>query len=172
MNRLTLQIDRVSSPIGGILVLLDQDGLVRALEFEDLAERMNRLLRAHYGVHGFVLVKSRKPSGCARAVRAYFQGDLAALDGLVIATGGTSFQQTVWAALRHVAAGQTTSYGALAKRIGRSAASRAVGLANAANPIPLIVPCHRVIGADGSLTGYGGGLERKRWLLSHEQAHS
>lgn len=168
MNRLTLQLERVASPIGGILILSDQDGFVRALEFEDLAERMNRLLRAHYGTHGFTLMEGRKPSSCTSAVQAYFEGDLGALDGISIATGGTPFQRIVWTTLRNIEAGQTISYSALAARIGRPVASRAVGLANANNPIPLIVPCHRVIGADGSLTGYGGGLERKRWLLCHE----
>lgn len=171
MNKLILQTARVSSPIGGILILSDQDGFVRAVEFENLVERMNRLLCAHYGAQGFTVLESRTPSRCALAVQAYFQGDLASLDGIEIATGGTPFQRAVWSALRRIEAGQTISYGTLAARIGQPRASRAVGLANASNLIPLIVPCHRVIGADGSLTGYGGGLERKRWLLNHERNH-
>lgn len=172
MNTLTLQTDHVSSPIGDILIVSDQDGYVRAIEFENLIERMNRLLCTHYGIQSFTLLENRTPSTCALAVQAYFQGDLTSLDGIEIVTGGTPFQRTVWSALRRISAGQTSSYGALATRIGQPRASRAVGLANSTNLIPLIVPCHRVIGADGSLTGYGGGLERKRWLLEHERNHS
>jgi len=99
---------------------------------------------------------------------AYFAGDLTAIDDVPVATNGTPFQRTVWAALRRIPAGTTTSYGALAASIGYPSAMRAVGLANGANPVAIIVPCHRVIGADHSLTGYGGGLPRKRWLLEHE----
>ena len=84
---------------------------------------------------------------------------------------GTEFQQRVWNVLREIPYGQTWSYGALARRVGNPNASRAVGLANGRNPLSILVPCHRVIGADGSLTGYGGGLERKRWLLAHEGLH-
>jgi methylated-DNA-[protein]-cysteine S-methyltransferase len=86
-----------------------------------------------------------------------------------VRTGGTDFQRRVWAALRHIPAGTTTTYGGLARVIGQPSASRAVGLANGANPIAIVVPCHRVIGADGTLTGYGGGIERKRFLLAHER---
>jgi methylated-DNA-[protein]-cysteine S-methyltransferase len=101
---------------------------------------------------------------------AYFAGELSALAGLTVLTGGTPFQRQVWAALRKIPIGKTTSYGALAQRIGRPNAIRAVGLANGANPVGVVIPCHRVIGADGSLTGYAGGLERKRWMLEHEGA--
>jgi methylated-DNA-[protein]-cysteine S-methyltransferase len=87
-----------------------------------------------------------------------------------VATGGTPFQRLVWAALREIAAGRTLSYAALAGRIGRPTAIRAVGLANGANPVGVVVPCHRVVGSDSTLTGYGGGLARKRWLLEHEGA--
>jgi methylated-DNA-[protein]-cysteine S-methyltransferase len=83
---------------------------------------------------------------------------------------GTSFQRSVWAALRTIRCGETTSYGRLAAMLGRPKAMRAVGMANGSNPVSIIVPCHRVIGADSSLTGYGGGVERKRWLLQHEGA--
>jgi methylated-DNA-[protein]-cysteine S-methyltransferase len=99
---------------------------------------------------------------------AYFAGEMAALGRVPWTVVGTDFQKTVWRALLDIPAGTTTTYGALAARIGRPAAVRAVGLANGANPVGLVIPCHRVIGADGSLTGYGGGLERKRWLLAHE----
>jgi len=92
------------------------------------------------------------------------------IDHLRVATVGTPFQQRVWAALRTIPCGETMSYGDLARRIGQPSAVRAVGLANGANPIPIVVPCHRVIGASGQLVGYGGGLHRKQWLLAHERA--
>jgi methylated-DNA-[protein]-cysteine S-methyltransferase len=107
-----------------------------------------------------------------RALQAYFDGDLVAIDSLLIRTNGTDFQRAVWEALRHIAPCETISYGMLAARIGQPAAMRAVGLATGANPIAIVVPCHRVIGKNGALTGYGGGLERKRWLLTHERAYS
>lgn len=107
-----------------------------------------------------------------RALAAYFEGDLTALDGIERAAGGTPFQRAVWSALREIPAGETLSYGALAARVQSPRAVRAVGLANGANPIGIVVPCHRVIGADGAFTGYGGGLERKRWLLAHESEHA
>jgi methylated-DNA-[protein]-cysteine S-methyltransferase len=111
---------------------------------------------------------SARPTPARRALEAYFEGEIKAVDTLSTATQGTEFQRTVWAALRDIPAGTTLSYGALAAKIGKPKAMRAVGLANGANPIAIIVPCHRVIGADASLTGYGGGLARKRWLLVHE----
>ena len=103
-----------------------------------------------------------------RAVEAYFAGDVRALDGVAVKTGGTAFQRTVWAALRAIPPGETRSYGQLAAAIGSPKAVRAAGLANGQNPVAVIVPCHRVIGSNGTLTGYAGGLERKRWLLKHE----
>lgn len=107
----------------------------------------------------------------ARAqLAAYFEGELQHFD-LPLAGAGTSFQKTVWHALREIPYGTTQTYGELARRIGNHNASRAVGLANGRNPIGIIVPCHRVIGANGALTGYAGGIERKQWLLAHEQAH-
>ena len=110
-----------------------------------------------------------RPSTAARALLAYFEGDLNAVDELPTETNGTAFQRAVWTALRKIPAGRTVSYGALAAQIGNHKAVRAVGLANGANPIAIVVPCHRVIGANASLTGYGGGLHRKRWLLAHER---
>jgi len=104
-----------------------------------------------------------------RQLHEYFGGTRRTFD-LPLRLAGTDFQQRVWRGLREIPYGQTSSYGQLACRIGRSGASRAVGLANGRNPISIVVPCHRVIGADGSLTGYGGGLERKQWLLAHEAA--
>ena len=109
------------------------------------------------------------PNGLTTAISNYFEGNLSAIDTLPVETGGTPFQQEVWRALRTIPCGTTTSYGKLAENIGRPTAVRAVGLANGANPVSVVVPCHRVIGANGSLTGYGGGIERKRWLLDHER---
>ena len=107
------------------------------------------------------------PAAIREAVGAYFAGDLAALAAISWRTGGTDFQRSVWTALCAIPVGETVTYKQLAERIGRPGAVRAVGLANGANPVGVVVPCHRVIGSDGSLTGYGGGLERKRWLLTH-----
>lgn len=163
-----LHVDRVPSPIGTLLAVTTDAALVM-LEFEDDGTRAGRSLAAARA--RFVdapLVEASDPLGVAGALRAYLAGDLAALDGLAVDAGGSAFQRRVWAMLRTIPAGTTTSYGALAKALGVPGSSRAVGLANSTNPIGVVVPCHRVIGADGSLTGYGGGLERKRWLLEHE----
>ena len=103
------------------------------------------------------------------ALRAYFEDGLRCFDGLVLAPRGSAFFQRVWRALREIPFGETQSYGELARAIGHPGAARAVGLANGRNPISIIVPCHRVIGADGSLTGYAGGMWRKQWLLGHER---
>ena len=160
--------DRLETPIGTMLVVTDGEARLRALDWEDHEARMHRLLRLHYGEGGFVLAEGRAPDSIRSALAAYFQGDLSAIEALPVATAGTPFQREVWAALRAIPAGETLSYGALAKKIARPAAVRAVGHANGANPIGVVVPCHRVIGADASLTGYAGGVERKRWLLTHE----
>ncbi|WHZ24881.1 MAG: Methylated-DNA--protein-cysteine methyltransferase [Nitrospira sp.] len=151
------------------MVIYDEEGRLRATDWADYDDRMCRLLTRHYGKDRVTLTRASHLSNPASAIAAYFDGDLHAIDSLPTATEGTPFQKRVWHALRHIPVGHTLSYGELAKRIGRPAAVRAVGLANGANPIGIVVPCHRVIGADGSLTGYGGGLERKRWLLNHEK---
>ncbi|WP_207791804.1 bifunctional transcriptional activator/DNA repair enzyme AdaA [Polymorphobacter fuscus] len=163
-----LTLSRQASPLGELLIVSDADGVLRALDFQDYAERMQRLLARHYGV--FTLVEAGVPAGIAGALDGYFGGDARALDGLPVATAGSDFQRRVWAALRTIPAGTTCGYGALAAAIGRPGAARAVGLANGLNPIGIVVPCHRVIGASGALTGYAGGMERKRWLLAHEGA--
>lgn len=162
----TLTLDRVATPVGEVLLVTDGQGAVRALDFADYEARMMRLLGRHSP--GSALVDGRAPVPARRAVEAYFAGDVRALDGLTVKTSGTEFQRTVWAALRAIPAGETRSYGQLAAAIGSPRAVRAAGLANGQNPIAVIVPCHRVIGANGTLTGYAGGLERKRWLLRHE----
>jgi len=164
----TFTLDRVASPVGEVLLVVDDAGAVRALDFADYEARMLRLLQRHYGP--VALTPGRAPEPVRAALDAYFGGDARALDGLPVKTGGTAFQRTVWAALRAIPAGETRSYGQLAAAIGKPAAVRAVGLANGANPVGVIVPCHRVVGANGKLTGYAGGLERKRWLLAHEGA--
>ncbi len=162
-----LRFDYVPSPIGRIAVVWDADGLLRALDFEDYDARMRTLLRRHYG-HADPET-ARVPAAIGDALRAYFDGDLAAIERLETRTNGSPFQRRVWGALRAIPAGRTCTYRELATTIERPSATRAVGLANGANPIAIVVPCHRVIGANGALTGYGGGLERKRWLLEHER---
>jgi methylated-DNA-[protein]-cysteine S-methyltransferase len=112
----------------------------------------------------------KAPPQITQALADYFDGDLAALDTIEVATNGTAFQEAAWAALRAIPAGATRSYAQQAAAIGRPKAVRAVGLANGSNPVGIVNPCHRVIGASGDLTGYGGGIERKRWLLEHEGA--
>jgi methylated-DNA-[protein]-cysteine S-methyltransferase len=165
-----LRLDRRASPLGQILLVVDEGDALRALDFDDYEPRMLRLLRLHYGDAD--LSENAAPISTTRALDAYFEGDLDALAGVRVATGGSPFQREVWAALRAIPAGTTTSYGQLAASLGRPGASRAVGLANGSNPIGIVVPCHRVIGANGALTGYGGGLHRKRWLLDHERRHA
>ena len=161
-----LILDRVATPVGEVLLVTDGEGAVRALDFADYEARMTRLLGRH--APGAAVVEGRAPETVRRAVEAWFGGDLTALDGLTVRTGGTEFQRTVWKALRAIPAGETRTYGQLAAAIGSPKAVRAAGLANGQNPVAVIVPCHRVIGANGTLTGYAGGLERKRWLLTHE----
>jgi methylated-DNA-[protein]-cysteine S-methyltransferase len=169
---LELLIDRMDTPIGEMLIVSDHDGNLRALDWTDHQARMRQLLRLHYGENGFRLVPARHPNGLAYAIGSYFAGDLTAIDTLPVKTAGTPFQREVWRALRKINCGTTVSYAELAERIGRPTAVRAVGLANGSNPVGVVVPCHRVIGANGSLTGYGGGIERKSWLLKHEASAS
>jgi methylated-DNA-[protein]-cysteine S-methyltransferase len=157
--------DEFASPVGLIYVVSDGTNL-RAVDFEGYETRLHRLLTLHYGT--YKLHAARDPGGAVSRLRAYFAGDLQAGDDIRVATSGTSFQQQVWAALRSIPAGTTVSYGTIAGRIGRPTAYRAVGLANGSNPVGIFVPCHRVIGANHALTGYGGGIERKQWLLEHE----
>ncbi len=163
-----LSLDRRPSPLGEILLVTDEAGAVRALDFHDYAPRMARLLRLHYG--DLPPEDGAAPAAVRKALSDYFEGVLDALSAVAWATNGTAFQQQVWSALLDVSPGTTSTYAALAERIGKPAATRAVGAANGANPIAILVPCHRLIGANRSLTGYAGGLERKAWLLRHEGA--
>jgi methylated-DNA-[protein]-cysteine S-methyltransferase len=169
MDAIRLFLDRLDTPIGCLVVVADGERRLRALDWADEEPRRSALLARHCGAAA-ILEERSDPDGFTAALRAYFDGDLEVIDDLPIATAGTPFQREVWAALRGIPCGTTISYGELARRVGRPDAVRAVGLANGANPIGIVVPCHRVIGADGSLTGYGGGIARKRWLLAHEAA--
>jgi methylated-DNA-[protein]-cysteine S-methyltransferase len=168
---LTLLVDRLQTPIGELLIVADRDGKLRMIDWADHEARMRQLLDRYYGKGAYALQPARDPGGLTSAMRAYFEGDIGAIDRLPVdESAGTAFQRTVWRALRRIPRGKTISYAELAKRIGKPKAVRAAGLANGQNPISIVVPCHRVIGSNGTLTGYGGGLPRKKWLLEHEGA--
>jgi methylated-DNA-[protein]-cysteine S-methyltransferase len=161
-------IDRLATPIGELIVIADGDGKLRTIDWTDHEARMKRLLDRYYGKGRYTLTPKRDPGGLTGAMRRYFKGEIDVLKDLPVATSGTLFQTSVWKALRRIKDGTTISYAELARRIGKPKAVRAAGLANGQNPISIVVPCHRVIGSNGSLTGYGGGLHRKHWLLAHE----
>ena len=168
---LTLLVDRLQTPIGELLIVADQAGKLRTIDWTDHEARMRQLLDRYYGKGGYTLQPARDPGGLTSAMRDYFKGDIGAIDRLPVdESAGTPFQQSVWRALRKIKSGKTISYAELARRIGKPKAVRAAGLANGQNPISIVVPCHRVIGSNGTLTGYGGGLPRKKWLLEHEGA--
>jgi methylated-DNA-[protein]-cysteine S-methyltransferase len=167
-ERVHLFIDHSPTPIGAMRIVADTEGNLRVAYFAEDDEDVRRHLQRHYGKDGFILEAKENPYGFIEAITRYFAGDLDAIDSIPVKAIGTRFQQNVWHALRAIPCGTTTSYGKLAEHIGRPSAVRAVGLANGSNPIAVVVPCHRVIGSNGSLTGYGGGLNRKRWLLDHE----
>ena len=159
-------IDRLDTPIGVALLVTDADSVLRALDWEDYAPRMKELLRRQYGA--VELKETQAPGALRKALTAYFKGDLDCLGSIQWRVAGTPFQQKVWHALPSVPAGTTMSYGALAAKLDAPNAMRAVGHANGSNPISVVLPCHRLIGANGALVKYGGGLERKKWLLEHE----
>jgi|SRR5689334_12014060 methylated-DNA-[protein]-cysteine S-methyltransferase len=162
----TFRLDRLKTPIGIALLVTDEDGVLRALDWEDYEPRMRELLRLQCGA--VELKQAKAPAVVKASLSAYFKGDLDRLGGIAWRVGGTPFQRKVWDALPKIPAGSTLSYGALAAKLGAPRAMRAVGHANGSNPISVVVPCHRLIGANGSLVKYGGGLDRKRWLLRHE----
>ncbi|KYG11005.1 cysteine methyltransferase [Sorangium cellulosum] len=162
-----LLLDEVESPLGAML-LAAGGGAVHALEFADRAPRLRASLAARYGA--VALRGAADPHGLSGRLTAYWRGDLGALSGMPVEPGGTPFQRRVWAEVQRIPPGATRSYGEVAALLGQPSASRAVGLANGRNPVCLIIPCHRVVGARGELTGYAGGIERKRWLLAHEGA--
>jgi methylated-DNA-[protein]-cysteine S-methyltransferase len=155
-------VSEYQAPFGPLAMAARGDVLV-AIRLEGHPERLARDWAGQEPVeHG------RLTPALTRAFDAYFSGDVRAIDPLHADPSGTEFQRSVWAELRRIRPGTTISYSQLASRIGRPDAVRAVGTANGANPVPIVIPCHRVIGANGSLVGYGGGLEMKRWLLAHE----
>ena len=168
-----LFLDNIDSPLGEMLLLTDSQGVVRALDFANHNVRLQRELRER-----FADIELREAAN-TEAVRVisgkldrYFSGDLTALDDIAVAADGTDFQRQVWAALRKIPAGKTTTYVELARSLGHADPRMAkdVGAAIGANPAAIIVPCHRVVGKDGTLKGYAWGLQRKHRLLTHEKA--
>ena len=163
----TLTLERIATPIGTALVVTDEAATLRAFNWTDYEPAMLAWIARRYP-------KAARAEGkgpLRQSFEAYFAGETDVFTTMAWSGAGTDFQRTVWDALCTIPAGETLSYAGLAQRIGRPTAVRAVGLANGSNPVALVVPCHRLIGSDGSLTGYGGGLHRKRWLLEHEGAH-
>ncbi|WP_456876478.1 methylated-DNA--[protein]-cysteine S-methyltransferase [Ewingella americana] len=182
---LMLKSETIDTPLGDLEIITDPQGQLRALEWADFHHRLLQLLVRHYGPDqsstlsaaspaksnakpGFSLHQESVEQNIKQRISDYFAGDLAAIDALPVATAGTEFQRTVWKMLRTIPCGQIMTYGQMAAQLGNPGASRAVGLANGSNPISVVVPCHRVIGSNGTLTGYAGGVERKKWLLVHE----
>ena len=161
-----LGLDRLQTPIGTALLVTDADGVLCALDWDEHEPRMRELLRLQHGA--VILNEAPAPAVTRSALSAYFAGDRSALSAVKWRVAGTPFQRKVWTALATIPPGTTVSYGALAARLNIVKAVRAVGHANGANPISVVIPCHRLVGADGSLVKYGGGLQRKRWLLAHE----
>src|SRR5215470_7410107 len=162
-----LLTDEIPSAIGTLVIAALDDRLC-SLDYDDCRPRMLVLLTRRFGV--FDLRRTPDPGGMSTRLRRYFQGDVEAIDGISVDMGGTILQRRVWAALRGIPAGTTVTYGDLARAVGRPNAARAIGMINGQNPVAIVVPCHRVVGADASPTGYAGGLWRKRWLLHHEGA--
>jgi methylated-DNA-[protein]-cysteine S-methyltransferase len=161
-----IEIAVVHTPIDA-LTLAARNGRLCLLHFGNREGAVRHALQRWYP--GDAIEHRRDPGGAATALAKYFSGQLEALESVEIELNGTPFQQQVWAALRTVRAGRTASYTDIARQIGLPSAVRAVGAANGANPIAIVVPCHRIIGSNGTLTGYGGGLKRKEWLLRHER---
>ena len=162
-----IEVRSIATPIGALLVAERAD-VVLGAEFEDVAERLYTSL--HRRVEGALelRVNAAGDTAVTRALKRYFDGDIAGIGDIAADPGGTPFQRRVWDRLRAIPAGETRCYGALAADLDRPKAARAVGRANGLNPIAVIIPCHRLVGADGTLTGYAGGLDRKAWLLRHE----
>jgi methylated-DNA-[protein]-cysteine S-methyltransferase len=162
-----LRTSWLDSPVGR-LRLIAADGRLCGLSFPGRWTGLHRFLERRFG--GITVESAPDAGEISECLRAYFDGDLARLEAVPLDPGGSPFQQRVWTALRDIAPGRTRSYSDLARAIGEPTAFRAVATANAQNPVAVVIPCHRVIHADGSLSGYGGGVERKRWLLQHERA--
>ncbi len=162
----TLEVTTLDSPIGRLGVAAD-DGVLVAVTFDGLEPLRGWSTRV-LGPRAWS--EASDPAGVCTLLQRFFAGELDALSGVPVRLHGTPFQRRAWEALRRIPSGKTWSYRRLAEELGDRRATRAVGAANGQNPIPVVIPCHRVIGSDGSLTGFGGGLERKRWLLQHEGA--
>lgn len=160
-----LEVARLPSPIGE-LTLFVREAALCAVAFEGGVPTTRAQLARRFGEPEER--EAADPAGLVTRLRDYFDGDLGALEAFRVNTGGTPFQEAVWQALRRIPAGEVISYAELARIVERPRAVRAVGAANGRNPVPIVVPCHRVVASDGTLHGYGGGLERKRWLLDHE----
>ncbi|PWC20843.1 methylated-DNA--[protein]-cysteine S-methyltransferase [Brenneria roseae subsp. roseae] len=161
-------LDKMLTPIGELMIIADKNNHLRAVEWSEYEEKLYCSLNRRYRHIPFSLQPCHNPGGLTESLQRYFAGDLTVIETLPVASVGTEFQQQVWSQLRQIPAGQIMTYGTLAARLGRPTASRAVGMANGSNPVSIVVPCHRVIGANGALTGYAGGVHRKQWLLTHE----
>ncbi len=167
-----LIMETVKTPLGGFILVVDEQGRLRAADFADCESPMRKSLDRRFGSSDYRLSPGRVPAIIKTALAAYFSGRLGAIRRIAVQTGGTPFQDAVWTALRAIEPGAPLAYSTLAHRLGRPRSARAVGHANGANPFCIVIPCHRLVGVDGALTGYSGGIERKRWLLDHEALHS
>jgi methylated-DNA-[protein]-cysteine S-methyltransferase len=175
---LSLYTQKIATPLGDLMLVADRQGRLRALDWVSHEVRLHKLLIQHcqsmvrYGqvaCKGFTLEPQAGDFyGLSAALRSYFSGQLSAIHQLPVFIAGTDFQHQVWQALCRIPCGSTLSYAELAASVGRPQARQAVGGANGANPLSIVVPCHRVIASKGHLSGYGGGIERKQWLLTHE----
>jgi methylated-DNA-[protein]-cysteine S-methyltransferase len=157
------------SPVGPVKAVV-ADGVLVGLTLAPPDARLEATLKRRFGA--LTPVETEDPAGVVTAIRAYFDGDVSAIDDLRVDTGGSDFQRRMWASMRQIPAGQTWSYGELAMKAGSPSAVRAAGTACGSNPVWLVVPCHRVVRSDGSIGNYGGGPDRKRWLLDHERKHA
>lgn len=165
MGRMRLQVSTLETPLGPLTLASTEAGLA-GLAFEDRVDGLWHFLKARFD--SVEADDSGAADSAAPELRAYFEGAIGALERIRTDAGGTEFQRRVWDALRRIPGGRTASYSELARSIGRPTGFRAVATANATNPVAIVIPCHRVIHADGSISGYGGGVERKKWLLRHE----
>lgn len=163
-----LVVDEMRSPVG-VLYLVSRGAALCGLAFEDRWQRERAALGRRFGG---VTLESGKAPAIRQALDEYFAGNIGGIERIAVDPGGTAFQERVWTELRRIPAGSTRTYADIASAIGQPTATRAVGMANGRNPVAIVIPCHRVIGASGKLRGYGGGVDRKRWLLEHENALS
>ncbi len=163
---MNFQLDRMSTPLGEITFSADEDGNLRTLDWVD--EGRSEIFSLDRFYKNVSIEEKRAPAQLRHAIKGYFEGDVSAIDDIPIALPGTDFQKRVWNCLCDIPVGSVCSYGDIAKKLKNPGAVRAVGMANNANPIAIVVPCHRVIGASGKMVGYGSGIKRKEWLLKHE----